>query len=82
MTCVIKVDGVPLSTSTVTGGFNIADGEIGQDPITNLWEDTQHRLTRPRFKEPRHRSALVPGSVMSRADFRALSWNLDTGPAW
>lgn len=40
MSDVIKVDGVPLSTSTVTGGFNIADGEIGQDPITNLWEDT------------------------------------------
>jgi hypothetical protein len=39
VTCVIKVDGVPLSTSTATGGFNIADCEIGQDPITNLWED-------------------------------------------
>ena len=39
VTCVIKVDGVPLSTSTATGGFNIADGEIGQDPITSLRED-------------------------------------------
>ena len=39
MSDVIKVDGVPLSTSTATGGFNIADGEIGQDPITNLRED-------------------------------------------
>jgi hypothetical protein len=37
---VIKVDGVPLSTSTATGGFNIADGEIGHDQITNLREDT------------------------------------------
>ena len=37
MTSVIKVDGVPLSTSA--GGFDIADGEIGHDPITNLWED-------------------------------------------
>jgi hypothetical protein len=40
VTCVIKVDGVPLPTSAATGGFNIAEGEIGQDPITNLWEDT------------------------------------------
>ena len=39
VTCVIKVDGVPLSRFTATGGFNIADCEIGQDPITNLWED-------------------------------------------
>ena len=39
MSDVIKVDGVPLSTSTATGGSNIADGEIGQDSITNLWED-------------------------------------------
>jgi hypothetical protein len=27
----------PLSTSTAAGGF--ADGETGQDPITDLWED-------------------------------------------
>lgn len=39
VTCVIKVGGVPLSTSTATGGYNIADCEIGQDPITNLWEN-------------------------------------------
>jgi hypothetical protein len=40
VTCVIKVDGVTLSRATATGGFNIADCEISQDPITNMWEDT------------------------------------------
>jgi hypothetical protein len=40
VTCVIKVDGVPLPASSATGGFNIADDEIGQDPIPNLREDT------------------------------------------
>ena len=40
VTCVIKVDGIPLSTATANGGYNIADCEISQDPITNLWEDT------------------------------------------
>jgi hypothetical protein len=39
VTCVIEVDGVPLSTATASGGYNIADCEIGQDPITNLWEN-------------------------------------------
>lgn len=40
MTCVVKVDGVALSTATATGGYNIADCEISQDPITNMWTDT------------------------------------------
>jgi hypothetical protein len=40
MSDVIKVDGVPVSTSTATGGFNIADDGIGHDQITNLREDT------------------------------------------
>jgi hypothetical protein len=40
VSCVIKVDGIPLSRSIATGGFNIADCEISQDPITNMWEDT------------------------------------------
>jgi hypothetical protein len=40
MSDVLKVDGGPLPASAATGGFNIADGEIGQDPITNLREDT------------------------------------------
>jgi hypothetical protein len=39
VTCVIKVDGVPLPMPAAAGGFNIADGEIGRDPITNLWGD-------------------------------------------
>ena len=37
--CSIEVDGVPLSTASASGGYNIADCEIGQDPITNLWEN-------------------------------------------
>ena len=37
--CVIKVDSVRLPASTATGGFNIADCQIGQDRVTNLWED-------------------------------------------
>ncbi len=37
--CSIEVDGVPLSTASASGGFNIASCEIGQDPITNLWEN-------------------------------------------
>jgi len=39
VTCVIKAGGVPLPTSTATGGFNIADCETGQDPTTNLRGD-------------------------------------------
>ena len=39
VSCSIEVDGVPLSTASATGGYNIADCEIGQDPITNLWEN-------------------------------------------
>jgi len=37
--CSIEVDGIPLSTASANGGYNIADCEIGQDPITNLWEN-------------------------------------------
>jgi hypothetical protein len=37
--CSIEIDGIPLSTATASGGYNIADCEIGQDPITNLWEN-------------------------------------------
>jgi hypothetical protein len=39
VTCVIKVDGVPLPASAAAGGFNTADGETGPDPVTNLRED-------------------------------------------
>jgi hypothetical protein len=39
VSCSIEVDGIPLSTGTASGGYNIADCEIGQDPITNLWEN-------------------------------------------
>jgi hypothetical protein len=39
MSDVLKVDGVRLSTPAATGGFDIAGGEVGQDPVTSLWED-------------------------------------------
>ena len=39
VSCSIEVDGIPLSTGSASGGYNIADCEIGQDPITNLWEN-------------------------------------------
>ena len=39
VTCKLKVDGVTLSRASAAGGFNIADCEIGQDPITGTWED-------------------------------------------
>ena len=39
VTCKLKVDGVTISRATATGGYNIADCEIGQDPITGSWED-------------------------------------------
>jgi hypothetical protein len=37
--CSIDVDGIPLSTASASGSFNIAGCEIGQDPTTNLWEN-------------------------------------------
>lgn len=39
VSCSIEVDGIPLSTGSASGGYNIADCEIGQDPITSLWEN-------------------------------------------
>jgi hypothetical protein len=39
VTCQLKVDGVSLSSATGSGGYNIADCEIGQDPVTNSWEN-------------------------------------------
>lgn len=39
VSCSIEVDGIPLSTASASGGYNIAGCEIGQDPITNLWEN-------------------------------------------
>jgi hypothetical protein len=39
VSCSIEVDGIPLSTASASGGYNIADCEIGQDPVTNLWEN-------------------------------------------
>ena len=37
--CQIKVDGVTLSSGSASGGYNIADCEIGQNPVTNSWEN-------------------------------------------
>jgi hypothetical protein len=39
VTCVLKVDGMPVSTATASGGYGIASCRIGQDPDTNLWEN-------------------------------------------
>jgi hypothetical protein len=39
VSCSIEVDGIPLSTASASGGYNIAGCEIGQDPVTNLWEN-------------------------------------------
>lgn len=35
--CQLEVDGVPLSSATASGGYNIADCEIGQNSTTSSW---------------------------------------------
>ena len=81
MSDVIKVDGVPLSTSTATADSTSPMARSGRTRSRACG-----RTTTPAdlaaIQGARYRSALVPGSVMSRAGFRALSWNLGTGPAW
>lgn len=39
VSCTIKVDGQAISTATASGGYNIADCEIGQDPLTGQWQN-------------------------------------------
>jgi hypothetical protein len=39
VSCSIDVNGVPISTASASGGYNIADCEIGQDPVTGAWEN-------------------------------------------
>ena len=39
VSCRIKVDGNVISRATATGGYNIADCEISQDPLTGAWQD-------------------------------------------
>ena len=39
VSCQILVDGTVISSSTATGGYNIAQCEIGQDPLSGKWED-------------------------------------------
>jgi hypothetical protein len=39
VSCSIDVNGVPISTASASGGYNIADCEIGQDPVTGTWEN-------------------------------------------
>ncbi len=39
VSCEIKVDGAVISSSTATGGYNIANCEIGQDPVTGQWQN-------------------------------------------
>ena len=40
VTCKIKVDGKVISQSTASGGYNIAQCEISQDPLSGQWQDT------------------------------------------
>ncbi len=37
--CQLEVDGVTLSSATASGGYNIADCEIGQNSTTSSWEN-------------------------------------------
>jgi hypothetical protein len=40
VSCKIKVDGKVISASTASGGYNIAQCEISQDPLSGAWQDT------------------------------------------
>lgn len=40
VSCKILVDGKAISRATATGGYNIADCEISQDPFSGKWQDT------------------------------------------
>jgi hypothetical protein len=40
VSCQIEVNGQVISQSTAEGGYNIAQCEISQDPLTGSWEDT------------------------------------------
>jgi hypothetical protein len=39
VSCKLEVDGFAISSATASGGYNIADCEIGQDPTTGSWEN-------------------------------------------
>lgn len=39
VTCEILIDGTVISKSTATGGYNIADCEVMQDPFSGGWQD-------------------------------------------
>lgn len=40
VSCKLEIDGRLISQSTASGGYNIADCEIDQNPFTGGWEDT------------------------------------------
>lgn len=40
VSCKIEVDGKTISSSTAQGGYNIAQCEISQDPLSGQWQDT------------------------------------------
>jgi hypothetical protein len=40
VSCQILVDGKVISSATASGGYNIADCEISQDPLSGNWQDT------------------------------------------
>lgn len=39
VSCEILVDGKAISAATASGGYNIADCEIAQDPLSGQWQD-------------------------------------------
>lgn len=39
VSCKLEVDGVAISTATASGGYNIADCEIGTDLTTGSWDN-------------------------------------------
>lgn len=41
VTVKIEINGKVISSGRAEGGYNIAQAEISQDPITGQWEDTQ-----------------------------------------
>ena len=40
VSCKIEVNGAVISSSTASGGYNIATCEISQDPLSGQWADT------------------------------------------
>ena len=85
VTCEIEVDGTVISSSTATGGYNIAQCEIGQNAFTGNWENdnsvTPFSLGAseppPRClagRSPRTRLLRPRKPTCATADNRPVSW--------